>query len=120
MENFSIIRLNTNNKILILIKTCESPFEYIKEISDELSEMRFDGTVIIDELLHSGNNFERFITCKFQNDEFQNDSFSFYEVPKQNILRKYICDYLKMHYEFLDSSGLSSPQINLIKNDCII
>lgn len=120
MKNFDIINLDVSNKILVLIYTSESPFSYIEEIATRLDEISFNGTVIIDELLHSGNNNERFIGCIYKDGEFLNDSFSFINVPKQNSLRKYICDYLRNDYEYLSLSGLSSVQKKLIEKDCVI
>lgn len=120
MKNFEIINLAVSNRILVLIYTSESPFSYIKEIANSLEEISFDGTVIIDELLHSGNNDERFIGCIYKDGEFLNESFSFINVPKQNSLRKYICDYLRNDNEYLSLSGLSSVQKKLIEKDCVI
>ena len=120
MKNFEIINLAVPNRILVLIYTSESPFSYIKEIANSLEEIGFNGTVIIDELLHSGNNDERFIECIYKDGEFSNESFSFINVPKQNHLHKYICDYLRNDYEYLSLSGLSSVQKKLIEKDCVI
>lgn len=120
MKDFDIIKLDMDNKILVLICTSESPFSYIKEIANKLREIHFNGTVIIDELLHSGNNEERFIRCIYKDGEFLNESFGFINVPKQSGLRKYICDYLRSDFEYLNLSSLSSVQIKLIKKDCVI
>lgn len=120
MENYTIIKLNIENTILVLINTCESPFDYINEITTDLNKMSFSGIVIIDELLHSGNNSERFISCDFSNGRFMNNSFAYCAVGKQNVLRKYICEHLKEEYEYLELSGLTSHQIGLIKKDCVI
>lgn len=120
MKDYSIIRLEQQNTLLILICTCESPFTYLMEIKQELDSIGYSGIVIFDELLHSGNNEERFISCMFERGNFQNDSFKFILVPKQASLRRYMSLYLKNDSEYLRSSGLTSAQINLIEKECVI
>lgn len=120
MKAYNIIWLEQQNTLLILICTCESPFTYLPEIKYELDKIGFSGTIIFDELLHSGNNEERFISCTFEGGNFQNDSFKFTLVPKQAALRKYMSLYLKNDSEYLHSSGLTSSQIKLIEKECVI
>ena len=63
MNDFNIIDIeNEEFNILILMMTCDSPFDYITEIAEQLNNKQFKGSVIIDEMLHSGNSDERFIT----------------------------------------------------------
>lgn len=120
MKKYDIITLEKQNAVLVMILDCESPFCYLKEICKELEHSNYMGTVIFDELLHSGNNEERFIKCRFAQGEFIADSFQFYDVPKQDVLRKYMDDYLRKDREGLRLSGLNSHQIGLLEKGCII
>lgn len=120
MNDFEIIKLDICDKVLIIIQTSESPFDYIKEITKNLKLINFNGTVIIDELLHSGNNNDRFICAEFVNGNFIHESFDFLCVPKKDPLRNYISNYLKNDSEYLELSGLTSAQRNLIENDYMI
>ena len=119
MENFYMIETDDRN-IIILMCTCESPFDYLQEITKELNKISFTGTVIIDELLHSGNSEERFINGYFENGDFSKESFHFLSVPRQSNLRKYMCMYLREDHEYLYSSGLTLSQIRLIERNCVI
>lgn len=118
MDNFSIIPLDDENRILIIICSLESPFVYIEEIAEKLTKLEFKGTVIIDELLHSGNTEERFIKCFFDQG-FRDDSFSFLDVPKKSLLRKYICVQLKENPNLMEYS-LSKEQMKLIQKNVVI
>ena len=120
MKNYNIITLEKQNIVLVLILDCESRFCYLQEICQELEHNNYTGTVIFDELLHSGNNEERFIKCRFAQGGFIRDSFQFYDVPKQDALRRYMDDYLRKDTESLRLSGLSSHQIGLLEKGCVI
>lgn len=75
---------------------------------------------IIDELLHSGNNEERFISGFFDGDSFDNSKFRFEDIAKRSIIRSYICDYLKSDLEVLNYSSLTDKQRKLIYHGCVI
>ena len=120
MKDYTILRKEQNNIVMVVIHTCESPFDYLQEIADDLRKIDYSGTVVFDELLHSGNNDERFITSVFENGEFKEKSFQFLAVRKQDGLRQYLCDYLQNEQEYLQTSGLTTAQIKLIEKKCII
>ena len=120
MKNFGIVKLTQQNQVLVLIYDCESPFCYLPEIAAELKTSNFNGTVIFDELLHSGNTKERFISGSFENGSFQKESFQFIPIKKQDTIRMPMCRYLKNDLDYLHSSGLTSSQIKLIEKDCVI
>ena len=52
MKNFDIIMLEKLNIVLVLILDCESPFDHLQEIVEELKRNKYEGTVVFDELLH--------------------------------------------------------------------
>lgn len=120
MKKFEIIELSSLNALLIQTLVSESPFDFLSEIQDELSSISFSGSVIIDELLHSGNNEERFIGCEFKDGAFTNNSFRFLKVQKQDPIRRHIGDYLRKNPDELRLSGLTSYQIDLIKKECTV
>lgn len=93
MKKFEIIELKSMNILLIQTLVCESPFDFLPEMQDELNSISFSGNVIIDELLHSGNNEERFIGCEFCDGTFVKESFRFLKVQKQDPIRRHIGDY---------------------------
>lgn len=120
MKDYDIVKLEDQNAILIMMHTCDSPFDYLSEIERDLKALYYSGRVIFDELLHSGNNEERFIGGEFNRQGFVIESFQFIPVRKQADLRQHMCVYLRKDIEFLHSSGLSSYQIKLIEKECII
>ena len=62
MTNYDIFNVEEQDvKLVIVMKTSESPFDYAADIQEQLKNRGFVGTFLIDELLHSGNTDERFI-----------------------------------------------------------
>ncbi|MCD8119182.1 MAG: type II toxin-antitoxin system RnlB family antitoxin [Lachnospiraceae bacterium] len=119
MKEYDIINLEDSKMLLIIIRTCESPFDYLSEITADLQNINYSGKIIFDELLHSGNNDERFISCFFDH-EFQTESFQFMTVKKQSPLRSFLCEYLQKEKDYLPFSGLTSYQQKLIEKNCVI
>lgn len=120
MEDFDIINLTYANSVLIIIKTCESPFQYINEIEKKLEVCSYEGNVIIDQLLHSGNNEERFIGCYVANNKFVSTSFTFLKIKKGDPIRRFISEYLREDTEYLDYNGMTDTQRKLIKSGCVV
>lgn len=120
MTNFDIINFDKINKKLIIMKTSDSPFDFMNEIQEQLKTIHFLGEVIIDELLHSGNNKERFIRGFFDGEKFDKSSFKFINIKRNSQIRSYICKYLKSDLENLKYSSLTKNQQILILNDYII
>lgn len=84
MNDFDIVNLNDENiKILIVMKTCDSPFDFVDEIQEQLKIIEFSGIFVIDTLLHSGNNEERFISGFFDGNSFDDSKFRFEKVDKK-------------------------------------
>lgn len=121
MNDFEIINLEeTELKILIIMKTCDSPFDYMNELQEQLRMIKFSGTFMIDELLHSGNNDERFISGFFDGDSFDNSKFKFENIAKKNPIRNYVCQYLQVNLDVLEYSGLTEIQQKLISRGCVV
>lgn len=121
MNNFDIINISqSNTKLLIMMKTSESPFDFINEIQECLENTKFSGIIMIDELLHSGNNEERFISGYFNGSSFDKTRFRFEKIERKSELRGYACEYLQSDLDMLKFSGLTEKQQKLISHGCII
>lgn len=121
MEYFDIVNLDDQDiKILVVMKTSDSPFDFVKELQEQLKMIGYSGLFIIDELLHSGNNEERFISGFFDGDSFDNSKFRFEKIAKRSVIRSYICNYLKSDLEVLNYSSLTDKQQKLISHGCVI
>ncbi len=121
MNDFDIIVLEEEKEnILIVMKTSEPPFDFLGEIETALTDIQYLGNVIIDELLHSGNNDERFIVGYFNGKEFEIGKFDFKIVAKRSGLREPVCRYLRKDKEFLHLTGLTGRQQKLIETGCVI
>lgn len=115
MDNFDIISLDDKEfKILVIMKTYESPFDYIDEIETELRKMNFSGSLIMDQLLHSKNTGERFISAFFDGNSFDNSKFRNQHIDKRSYIRSYMCDYIRSILDILTYSSLTVAQQQLI------
>ena len=121
MNNFEMIMISEEKaNILVVMKTNEPPFDYLTEIEASLRERHYVGSVMIDELLHSGNTEERFIYGYFDGKRFDNGRFAFKFVSKKSKLREHVCVYLLQDMESLEYSILTTRQQKLIEHGCII
>jgi predicted AAA+ superfamily ATPase len=121
MNDFEILTTdNEKYNILIIMKTYEAPLNYLDEIAKKLRELQFRGVVLIDELMHSGNNNDRFIKGFFDGENFDKNAFSFEMVDRRNEIRKYSCDLLRKDPEIFDFSGLNEAQKKLINKGLYI
>lgn len=120
MENFNIFNQGGNYGIVVVMKTSEPPFDYLSELSTHLKLIKFQGSVVIDQLLHCGNTNERFIVGYFDGEQFQKNSFSFETVDRRSPIRKYICDFLRDDQEVIDLTILNQSQKRLISKGCYI
>lgn len=115
--DFSIY-LNSNGaySAIVILKTSDAPFDILDSIAEYLSKNNFSGNIIIDQLLHSGNNNERFIVGNFDGKQFDTASFRFEKLKKQSPERKYMCDYLRNDDDLINFSILTNAQKELIKH----
>ena len=105
---------------IIINKTSNSTFDILKTISNTLAKQGIKGSILIDNLLHSGNTKERFIEARFENQSFDMNSFKFANISKKSPLRKIICDWLKENPENLESSILTTTQQKMILHGLVI
>jgi hypothetical protein len=75
---------------------------------------------LIDELVHSGNNNDRFIRGYFDGENFDQSGFSFEVIDRRHEIRKYSCDLLRKEPDVIDYSILSNVQKSLINRGLYI
>ena len=117
---FKIYNLNADlYDCMVICLTYESIFSYIDALQKAISDSGVkDGTVLIDQLLISGNGKNRFLTIKYSNGSFDYTSAKNTEA---NIKYHQITSYeLKNDESLLENSILSNNQISLIKKGCVI
>ncbi len=81
-EKYTILQPKEHNPLVIIINTYESPFDYLPEVTNDLRELDYSGTIIFDrkyiyEFLCINNADERFVVSVFENGEFHKSSFRF-------------------------------------------
>ena len=85
MNNFDIVKLdNKENKNLVINENQWFSFWFVNELQQQLRTIDFSGLFVIDELLHSGNNEERFISGFFDGNSFDNSKFKFEYIDKKS------------------------------------
>lgn len=117
---FKIYNLNADlYDCMVVCLTYESIFSYIDALQKAISDSGVkNGTVLIDQLLISGNGKNRFLTIKYSNGSFDYTSAKNTEA---NIKYHQITSYeLKNDESLLENSILSNNQISLIKKGCVI
>lgn len=112
---------NENYKALIIFNNYNDPLDKLDELIDILKKRNISkGKIILDSLLSSGNNGERFIEVFYDGDKFKNGSMNFVSIDKKSFLRKISSEYYRKHDYLLDYSVLCDTQKNMIKNGFII
>ena len=121
MTNYDIFNVEEQDvKLVIVMKTGESPFDYAADIQEQLKNRGFVGAFLIDELLHSGNNDERFIKGFFDGEEFDKGKFVFEQIERSNKIRDFACQYLRSDMDVLNYSCLTERQQKLISHGCMV
>lgn len=111
MDNFSIIKLSDDNyPLLVVMETYEAPFQYLYDIENALLQMNYSGIVLLDQLLHSGNNDERFILANFDGKAFDRYSFKFINIERRSNIRRIACEALKKDKDIIEYSILNNSQ----------
>ena len=117
MESYKIKLLDNNEyKCLVLATSYEDPFDDLASIESDLTYKFIDGYVIFDMLGQIGNSSERFISMFFNGVNFDQKTFKFVEVDKNDVLRKKTIDFFVENLDCLDASVLTSTDKRLITN----
>lgn len=126
MKNYNIINLDKNEqyRFYVIISSSISPLAFLQNILEDISNYNQDGNILIDQILHVGNNDKRFICIDYKStgqvsDKNDESMVHFVNIPKDDIYRKLSCQYLK-NSELLDYSILSSIQKRMINKGIVI
>jgi hypothetical protein len=113
MRNFEIVR--RGHYIFIQSTSYNNPINSLDQIAKELRRNKYEGSVVFDLLLATGNTSNRFLLTKFTNKKFET---SFFQKTQISIrLRKEIFIYYKKNSEYLSNSILSKTVISKIINE---
>ena len=119
MQEYTIINTKTKEyKKMIICLSHESILEYINKIEKTLTEEKIEGKILIDQLLITGNNNNRFCEIKFTREKF-NQNTAQNITPKENY-KKMTTEYFNSHYEFIKNSILTDEEKQKIKNNITI
>lgn len=115
MKMYEIVKLdNSEYSNLVIMCNANSPMDYLSSIYKDLKDKNAEGKIIIDEILHVGNNNKRFISFEFNNKlSLEDIKINFVNIKKDNNLRKVTCEYLREN-DLLEYSILSSIQKRMI------
>ena len=92
----------------LLCLTCDSLLDYLSSIENEPLVSHSDGTLLIDQLLVTGNGNNRYISCPFNNGKISMSSIK--SVSPNQYYRELSCDLLQKNYPLLKSSILTDAQ----------
>lgn len=125
MKNYNIINLDNNEQytFYVFISSSNSPLTFLRNIFEDLSNYNQDGNILIDQILHVGNNEKRFISIDYSRnsitESIDEPDLKFVNIPKNDKFRKLSCQLLK-NSELLEYSILSSIQKRMINKGIAI
>lgn len=117
MRDFAIrsISINPSNKVFILCLSHQSIATYLDEITKHPLIALKTGSILIDQLLVTGNNNNRFVECHFHNGIINFGSMR-HVIPTQEE-KQLSLTLLQMNYQYLHNSILTDEQRYRIKNN---
>lgn len=104
---------NLEYTLLLLCLSCENILTYLSQIEKEKLLKDKTGTIIVDQLLVSGNGCNRYLKCSFDKGKLLLSSCVIYN-PDETI-RKLSHSILKSKLKYIQNSILTSRQIENIK-----
>jgi len=99
---------------LVVSLTYRNILNELDNIEEELKLNKISGMIVIDNLLKSGNNEERFIEAFFDGRKFDRKSFKFVEISRNNSVRKLSCSLLKHQEGINEVFALNKFQKDLL------
>ena len=118
MKKYILEKINEDKYAYFIISlTYESILDYIEEIEKKLSIEKNKIVIIIDQLLTTGNNKNRFISCEYQNGKIKlfNRARNEGNFDCSENIRKISSQVLKNNYELIENSILTKNQKQCIK-----
>lgn len=115
MNKFYVKELipNSNFNALLLLANSDAPLTPIGEIEKAVLKLG-NGRILIDQILHSGNTDERFISLDIVGGKVNPSTIHFYFVPKGNDIRDVSRKILR-DYNLIEFSILSSIQKRMLE-----
>lgn len=114
MKKYVLIKINEDKYVYFIISlTYESILDYLEEIEKKLSIEKNRIGILIDQLLTTGNNKNRFISCEYQDGKIK--LFTAKNVDCSENIRKISSQVLKDNYELIENSILTKNQKQCIK-----
>ena len=118
MNEYKILKTNVGGyDRLVLCLTSESLLTYIKKIECSLSGTEADKTILIDQLLITGDGANRFMSCLFKNGKL--DFRTAHAVVPAEYYRKKTIEFLHDNSWYVENSILTDGQKQKIKDKII-
>lgn len=99
---------------VLIVTTHENPLLHLQNIERDFGCKIEKGIILIDLLLHSGNNEDRFIEIEYTGLEFNFSTMKKVKIDRANPVRKKTSELLTTFPDVIESSILNSQQKKLI------
>lgn len=118
MGKFIIVNNITSNfcDVLLVLSSSICP---ISPLIEDTMPPYSNCKIIIDQILHIGNNSERFIYLEINHSEVSKSSIKFIQIPKNDKIRELSRDVL-ISYDLIDFSILTTIQKNMLNKGIAI
>ena len=115
MNEYKIIETNVEgyNRLVICL-TFESLLTYIKNLEHSLSKTKAGETILIDQLLATGDGANRFMSCLFKKGKL--DFKTAHTVIPAKYYREKTVEFLHDNYCYVENSILTEAQKQKIKD----
>ncbi len=113
MKKFEIIK--RGNYMFIQSVSYNNPINNLNQVAKELRKYKYEGNVIFDLLLSTGNTSNRFLVSRFLNRNFETKSFKKTQISPK--IKNEITIYYKDNIEFLKNSILPKSTIQKIVDE---
>lgn len=118
MKEYKIIETNIEGyDRLVICLTFESLLTYIKKLEHSLSKAKTDETILIDQLLTTGDGANRFMSCLFKNGKL--DFKTAHTVIPSEYYREKTVEFLHDNYCYVENSILTEEQRQRIKDKIV-
>ena len=113
MENVLIQILNDDSTYFALLTTLNnsSPIDILKQTENVFVT---SGRVLVDNILHSGNNSDRFMELQYSDGKFDFDTAQYVQIDRKNTLRIEANNALRGYPSVVNNSILNSAQKKLL------
>ncbi len=117
MNKYEIIKTpQMDYSALVILYTSDSLFFFVNELIEDLEAKNISGNVLIDQIMHSGNNDERFILLRLNE---KKENYKYIPISKKSEYRILSCSHLRKK-DIINNSILSSTQSKMIKKGLVI